>query len=172
MKNHSIIRYFEYAEKKLKSQIDNPELDSDIKESLNSKIENLNYFKGRVNFQLKSPDEKQTCRIEWIASLRKRGILEESRLKAVSLYDKIRETLPYLEVLNRNDRLKDLINLCHEELDLIDFSDMNFGDNHISLGLIRPLFEDLLRTDESSIHPEAIVKIRELFEEFKEVLIT
>ena len=172
MKNHSIIRYFEYAEKKLKSQIDNPEIDSDIKESLNSKIENLNYFKERVIFQLKSPDEKQASRIEWIASLRKRGILKESRLKAVSLYDKIRETLPYLEVLNRNDRLKDLINLCQEELDLIDFSDMNFGDNHISLNLVSPLFESLLETDKSSIHPEAIVKIRELFEKFKEVLTT
>jgi len=172
MENHLIIKYLSYAEKKIKSQIDNPELDENIKKSLSSKIDNLLDLKEKIDFQLKSPDEKQASRIEWIASLRKRGNLKESRLKAISLYDKIRETLPYLEVLNRNDRLKDLIDLCHKELELIDFSGLSFGDNHISLDLISPLFESLLKTDESSIHPEAIVKIRELFEEFKEVLTT
>jgi len=75
-------------------------------------------------------------------------------------------------VLNRNDKLKDLICLCHKELELIDFSDMNFGDNHISFDQISPLFENLFKTNELSIHPEALLKIRELFQEFKRSLTT
>lgn len=170
MENHMIIRYFDYVEKRIKSQIDNPELDGIIKKSLTSKIENLIDLKDKIDFQLKSSDEKQAFRIEWIASLRKREMLKESKLCTISLYDKIRESLPYLEVLNRNERIKDLINLCQQELELIDFSGRNFGDNHISIESIAPLFENLIKSEESNLHPEALSKVEGLYEEFKRTL--
>lgn len=166
-----IIKYLDYAERKLNFQVKTSELSDHIKASLSSKIENLVHLRKGIDFQLKSPDEKQAARIEWIASLRIRGMLKEVKLHTISLYDKIRETLPYLQVLNRNERLKDLIDLCHQELELIDFSNMNFGDNHISLELIKPLFENLIKAEDSSIHPEVIVKVQGLYEEFKRVLI-
>lgn len=168
--NNLIVKYLGYAERKMKSQVNNSELDSSIKESLSLKIDNLIDLKEKIDFQLKSPDEKQAFRIEWVASLRKREMLKESKLHAINLYDKIRETIPYLQVLNRNERLKDLIDLCHQELELIDFSGRNFGDNHISLELIKPLFENLIKAEDSSIHPEVIVKVQGLYEEFKRVL--
>ena len=164
--NSLIIRYLDYVEKKIKSQV-SYELDANIKTSLSSKIENLIDLKEKIDFQLKSPDEKQAFRIEWIASLRKRGMLKDSKLHALSLYDKIRETIPYLQALNRNEQLKDLIRLCRQELELIDFSGRNFGDNHISFELIKPMFENLIKAEDKSIYPEAIVKVQGLYEEFK-----
>jgi len=170
-KDHQIIKYLKYAENKLKAQLNNSELSDNVKLSLNSKIDNIADIIEKIGFQLKSPDEKQAFRIEWIESLRKRDMPIESKLSTIRLYDKIREVLPFLTVLNQNAKPKDLIDLCYEELELIDFSGRNFGDNHISLASVKPIFEKLIRNEETlSIPRETIEKVRELYNEFERAL--
>jgi hypothetical protein len=170
-KDHQLIKYLKYAENKLKIQLNNSELNENVKLSLNSKIDNIADIIEKISFQLKSPDEKQAFRIEWIASLRKRDMPIESKLSTIRLYDKIREVLPYLAVLNQNAKPNDLIDLCYEELELIDFSGRNFGDNHISLASVKPLFEKLTQNEEAlNVHPEAIDKVRGLYREFEKAL--
>lgn len=170
-KEHQIIKYLKYVETKLKAQLDSPEFDATIKSSLSSRIESVVDLSERISFQLKSPDEKQAFRIEWIASLRKRQMPIDSKLSTIQLYDKIRETLPYLILLNRNGTVGNLVNLCYEELELIDFSGRNFGDNHISFASAKPHFEKIFQSEEVlSIHPEAVSKLRELYQAFETTL--
>jgi hypothetical protein len=169
--NNHIVKYLMYVEEKLKNQLDNVDLKNNIRESLSTKLGTIKEIQERIDFQLKSQDEKQAIRIEWVASLRKRGIETEKQLQSIVLYDKIREVIPYLIVLNRNGRLQELIDLCNKELELIDFSNRSFGNNHISLKDILPLFESLFESEgNNSLHPEAIKKVEELSQEFKATL--
>jgi hypothetical protein len=73
-----------------------------------------------------------------------------------------------LEVLNTNEKVQSLIILCLEELELIDFANMNFGENHVSLDLVNELFNKVIESEVVfAIHPEALNKIQELYNEFK-----
>jgi hypothetical protein len=170
MKNQGqhIRKYLRYTEDRLKSHLSNFNLDQNIRESLESKLDSFKYFSDRINFQLQTPDERQSSRIKWLASLRKTGKPTETKIATIRLYDKIREVLPYLEVLNTNEKVQSLIILCLEELELIDFANMNFGENHVSLDLVNELFNKVIESEVVfAIHPEALNKIQELYNEFK-----
>lgn len=171
MDNNNIIKYLRYVENKLKNQLSNPNLTNDLRENLTFKADNITEIIERIDFQLKSQEDKQAIRIEWIASLRKRGIETEKKIQTIELYDKIREVMPYLKVLNANGRVQELIDLCSLEMEIVDFSERSFGNNHISRELIIPIFEKLIASEETNtIHPEVLSKVKGLYEKFKSSL--
>lgn len=115
--------------------------------------------------------QRQSVRVEWLASLKKRGKEVDVQLATIELYDKIVETLPYLHTLNRNNKIESLIQLCQSELDLIDFGYLSFGKRHV----LKEDFEreynlalSLTKSDED-LHPEAVLKLRELSKTFAEL---
>lgn len=167
-----VIKYLEYLESNIDAQISRKDLSEMIKTDLEGKSDVIKDLKERFRFQLKSRTEKQATRMQWLAARRKRGSPILIKQNTINLYSKIIEALAYLSFLNRNDVYSDLVNLCKDELELIDFSGRNFGDRHVSEKKMHDLFTDLLNKESNTmeeLYPEAYEKLRELYEEFIKV---
>ena len=159
------------------SQLQKEDLTSDVSKNLKRKLEFLTQLKENVEWQLLPDNEKHALRIEWIASLRKRKMNADNQVNAVKLYDKVKEVIPYIKVLNRHGILNELENLCQLELEFIDFSGRSVGKNHVEINSVEKAFEPFfikIKTNPNSLelplHPEAELKVEELYHLFIEVL--
>lgn len=87
--------------------------------------------------------EKQTGRLATLASMRKAGAKESimlSQESAIKIYDLINLSLPYIKVVNVNNKLDLLESLCKKEMEIIDSSGSSFRGSHVSKDEIESAF--------------------------------
>ena len=167
-----ILRYFDHVQNKLSRQLKNDSLPEELRKDVEGKLVFVESLAERVQFQLKQPEDKQAVRIEWIAVMRKRELNVKKQLATLSLYSKIRDTLPFIKVMNVQGTYSGLMEICKKELEIIDFSGMAFGSDHVDLQAVEKEFVRFKELEEEKNplqHPEAFQKINELFLEFKNV---
>jgi len=156
------IKYIEHCISKIEHQLSREGIEDFIKRDLKSKLQTYTDILEKLNFQLKTSDEKQAFRIQWLASQRKRNKPVDSKLKVIEFYDKLRHSMPYIEALSSSN--SNLLEMCNKQLEEIDFSYLSFGNRLESKNdLIKELSKAIV-INENSIHPEAINKLKELLE--------
>ncbi len=155
------LKYLEHCIAKIEYQLSRNNISEPIQNDLKSKLATYKDILEKLNFQLRTKEDKQAFRIEWLASHRKRGKPVEAKLRVIEIYDKISQSIPYVKViagLNSN-----LLDLCNKELEQIDFSYLSFGNRIESRSeLIKELSNILEKNDGETMHPEAVVNLREL----------
>lgn len=133
--------YLKYCLEGLNRNLIRNDLDENIKSDISCRIRTIEDLLERFSFLEKKPEEKQAIRIEWLGSLKKRGIDISAKLATLALYDEINSFFPYLKIRNRNGVHKDFEDLLNKELQLIDFGIIQYGTNHISENEFNLAFE-------------------------------
>jgi len=154
--------------------------DDNEKEKNKSIRKELSNEMNELEWRVKTNNEKHEYRIGfWLSQARRYNTDDlNRRLFAINLYEKIRETIPYVLLLsnsnisNTQNALERLIKLCKKEIKLINKGSL-FLDVHVSKEEINEAFNDFFENVktpaeyESIItHPEAEKKIEELYDLF------
>lgn len=156
------IKYIEHCIGKIEHQLSREDIEDFIKEELKSKYQTYTDILEKLNFQSKTSDEKQAFRIQWLASQRKRNKPVDSKLKVIEIYDRIRHSIPYIEALASTNT--NLLEMCNKQLEEIDFSYLSFGNRLESKKDLIVELSNVVDRNENSIHPEAVVKLKELLD--------
>ena len=129
-------------------------------------------IKSEIEFQSLSSVEKQSKRIEYLASCRKANGNCENKLKTICIYDTITTSMPYLKVLNLNRRLSLLEDLCNKELNLIDDNPLGEVKKHVSKEEIEEAFKpyfETIKPFKMDILKECYEKIENLYNELLKI---
>jgi hypothetical protein len=138
----------------------------DIERSVFRKLENF------LRWQKLSSMEKQASRLAALASMRKSGAIEkliQNQETAIKIYESINLTLPYIKVLNVNNKLDDLEQLCLKELEVIDSSGADFKGKHVNANDVGEAFKiyfERVQVNKSAMFLECYSRIDELYKLF------
>lgn len=154
------IKYIKHCIGKIENQLSRDDINDLVKDDLRSKLLTYTDIFEKLNFQLKTSEERQAIRIQWLASQRKRNKSVDANLKVIEIYDKIRHSIPYIEVVVGSN--SDLLEMCNKELEKIDFSYLSFGNRMDSRSELIKELSRAIEKNETSIHPEALNKLKEL----------
>lgn len=133
------------AEKKLellyawKAKINNCE--EQLFNDLNAQITAWRRLKEELEHQSLSSFEKQAKRISFLASCRKVDGDSENRLRTILIYETIVISMLYVKVLNRNNILSRIEEICLQELNIIDEDPSGEIEKHISRDEIEAAFK-------------------------------
>jgi hypothetical protein len=171
MEKEKIDRFFDFCINRLESQIRNVRYDHSIVSDLHSKIYFIKNLKEIIQFQRKTILEKQNIRKGWIKSLQKRGKSITIQTASIELYDKIVDVKVYLENKKQLDEFASLLYLCEEEIDLIDFTYVDFGEIHVSKEKYSKLMSSALLSakKEENVHSIFLQKLIDLQSAFSKI---
>jgi hypothetical protein len=133
-------------------------------------------LKGILDWEALSPIDKQASRISTLASIRKSGANEKSILHqefVINIYGLITMTLPYIKVINLNNKLDKLEALCNAELQIIDSSGSDFRGKHVAKEEIETAFAfyfEKVQPHKMNMYKECYEKIEVLHMAFKGLL--
>lgn len=147
----------------------------DYKKQLSIEEAVFTKIKGIIDWQKLTDVEKQTQRLITLASMRKSGALQANLKKqeeAIRLVEQINYTLPYIKVINTNNRLIELENLCYKEIGTIDLSGSSFRMEHVGVDEINNGFKsyfEKVQPYKLEMYKECYIKIEELHLAFKKL---
>jgi hypothetical protein len=124
--------YLKYCLERFDENLNRSDLDDNIKSDISYRKRVIEDLLEKCSFQEKSNDDRQTIRIEWLASWKKRDKDISAKIATLDLYDEINSFIPYLKIVNRHGSNIDFGNLLKKELQLIDYGFLNYETNHIS----------------------------------------
>jgi hypothetical protein len=111
---------------------DKSQYPDDYKQHLSIEESVYRRIKSELEFQILSPVEKQSKRIEYLAMCRKTDANCDKKLQTILIYDSIIIALPYIKVLSHLGKLILIEKLCLKEIDIIDNSLTGDVKVHIS----------------------------------------
>ena len=117
--------------------------------------------------------EKQASRLATLVSMRKTGAkksIMSSQELAVNIYGLINLSLPYIKVVNVNNKLDLLESLCKKEIEIIDSSGSGFRGSHVSTDEIEAAFQSYfenVKPYKMDMFQGCYEKIEVLYQEFK-----
>jgi hypothetical protein len=169
MENY-IKKYFNQLESNINKHLNNPEFSSEEKEKLGIRLELINELKHNISWQFKGIDSKQASRIQHLETMRKTDALPKFIRKqeiAISIYDQIRITIPYLDALNHglSHPIINFINNLRDKLDLAGYSyHKEFPSNEEVENAFKSYFE-VIKPANGNTFKECHEKIESLYNE-------
>lgn len=164
-----IFKYLDFYIDKLRSKSDQLGIDSSDASRRHSNIFLLGSLKECMQFQLQTDLERQTFRRGWIGSLKKRGRPTDIPLATIDLYDRLIEIIESVKELDIPT--ESFVAMCQAELDMIDYSHIDFGKMHIdqevALGEISQLMDVI--TNDAKQSSEIMAQLEELKSSFNSI---
>lgn len=120
-----INKYFELILSNLQRHLNNPSFPDEEKAKINIRVELIKELRDNVSWQFKSPIEKQIGRIQWLAALRRSEApmhVIRKQENSIQIYELIKVTMPYLEALNSDKKMEQIINFANSLSDRIDLA--------------------------------------------------
>ena len=178
METTYIKKYFESALANVSKQINNPDLPNDKKDKLKIRTELINELKKNVEWQIKSPIQKQASRIQTLATMRKieaLPVLIKKQELAIKFYDLINTILPYIEAVNLGNITKPILDLLINYRYKIDFSGSAFKgvlpDREEIEKVFKPYFENIALS-KNDMFKECYENIEDLYNELISISVT
>lgn len=171
MESNYLEKYFDTTLSNLKNHFDNSDFDE--KERIKMRIELLNEIRENLSWQINTPEQKQSLRIQSLASMRKSGALVKfinKKEKCIKFYELTTSSFPYVLALDTYSSQKELLNFCKDYCNKIDFVGTSFlGDlpniDEIEAGF-KSYFESMQR-NKSDLFEECYDKIDKLYNRLK-----
>lgn len=126
MQNNHIKNYLSFLNDSYTHSIEANKNNESFVKAVGGRLEVVRQLSSQLDWQLLSSEEKQAARLEWIASFKKRDADTSRKEAIVSLYSRIKYSLPHILVLNQNNRLGNFLVLCQNTCDIIDFKGRGF----------------------------------------------
>ncbi len=170
MKNIFLEKYFELLISNINTHLNDVNFPEEEKAKLQIRIELINELKYSIDWQIKSPIQKQAHRISSLASMRKTDALPHFIKKqetAIYIYEKIQYTIPYLLALNHNVN-QIIIDFTNEICDKIDFAGSNYRGDFPGNEEVQNVFNNFIQFQKPAqgnggMFKESYEKIEELY---------
>lgn len=153
----------------------NLECDKELKEAIWEQCTEIRERISELNWVLKDPDMKQANRIQYLTMVKRHKGDTHKILANIDVYEKVRQTIPYVLAVNESSKLDDLLFLSRNILLRIDWTKM-FRDEFATIDEIENAFKSFFRIElenEYEMFPyyyESEVKIRELYAFLKNII--
>jgi hypothetical protein len=156
-----LMDYFEFMQSEWEKEYKNSKDDLSKKQT-GEKVSMYNSLKFTIEWLLLDSREQHSRRIEWLSVMRKRGWDMSTQEKIIELYEKIDNSLPYLIVLNRDNQINTLVDLCYAIMNKIIYQ-MQFLKEftHAEIDLFTAKIE-LDQIVDEGLHPECEQKALDL----------